>query len=140
MKFILCAILALSASLSQAQDQDRPDGSVVAGLIYETYTIGRHAAVLDLEKTCWAAPRSKQEKWARVCVVEVLAGGIMEQAIAGKQHRGALPAFQPQAQRARIFSKMKGNGFSVADTERILAESAAEIPAILEGLMQAGMR
>lgn len=128
-------LLALLPTMAQAVDLTPEDiGQAVA----KVYFHGGHAALLQLERDCWKAPAAKSQPG--VCVRMVVAGGLIDTAMQRNERRGAMPAFTPQAQRARVFAAGKKLGHNEAAMQAVMEQAVGDVPGLLAGLMQAGMR
>lgn len=126
------AALALLAALPVAAEPSDAAARAVAA-----YKAGRGEAVLRLEKACW---REATRATVGSCVQLLLAGGVIDAARQRTERRGPVPAFAPDAQRARFFAETDRLGLARPDAQAVLERSVREdLPAIVQALAGAGL-
>jgi hypothetical protein len=133
----MSAAIALHAAAVEGGASPQDIGSAV----YRSYLQGRHAEVLRQERTCWrAAVGAKDLVRAGVCVRWVVASGVMDAAMARRERRSPLPDFAPDAQRTRVLAQFRALGLDEAAAQPHFEAAVSDLPALMSGLMEAGMR
>jgi hypothetical protein len=139
----LCAAAALlmtAAPPALAQTSLARETAVDMAQVYRTQ---RAAGLVDAEERCWTEARQSAkapQHQALQCVRVLLAGGIIDQAMQISERRGPTPALTGQLQRQRFLARTAAMGLDEPTANRIMALGVREIPLIIEGLDQAGIR
>lgn len=107
------------------------------------YRFNRAEGMLATEDRCWReakASRKAPAVSALGCARLLIAGGVIDQAMQVTEQRGPVAAFAPAIQRTRYMERAAGLGMTPAAAQDVLVKAVNDIPLIIEGLSEAGLR
>lgn len=132
---LLCSAPAALAQPSMARE--------TAAEMLQVYRVFRAKGLVDAEERCWAeaklSAKSPQQQ-ALQCVRVLISGGIIDQAMQISERRGPTPALTGPIQRERFLARTAAMGMDERTANGVMALGLREMPLIVEGLQQAGLR
>lgn len=141
LSFLLVA--ALAAPLALAQPAQSPAARETAIELVQVYRLHRAAGLVDAEERCWREARTggkNPQLQALQCVRVLIAGGLIDQAMQISEARGPTPALTGPVQRQRFLERTAAMGLDTQAANRIMQLGVQELPSLIEGLAEAGVR
>lgn len=139
----LLAALALAAPPALAQPAQSQQARETAIEMAQVYRLNRAAGLVDAEERCWAEARTSAKdrpRQALQCVRVLIASGVIDQAMQISEGRGPTPALTGPNQRARFLERTAAMGMDTAAANRVMQLGVQELPSIINGLAEAGIR
>jgi hypothetical protein len=138
----IAALMLLSSPPAAAQPAS-PLARETAIEMVQVYRLQRAAGLVDAEERCWTEARQSaknQQLQALQCVRVLIASGVIDQAMQISEGRGPTPALTGPNQRARFLARTAAMGMDTAAADRIMRLGVQELPAIINGLAESGVR